>query len=485
MSVLTHSFATGQSPLERLPAELLRKILIFVALNPSSNTTNSFQENNINAKPVPSATSLPCLLTSKKLHVTALPVMYRDIMTTLPSTFTRFLAQLRCYPSLGKYIRSLNLSPVCSNHTRPENEVLANPLPGVLQLTPLLREFKISQSIQDHLDRTVLQHVFCDLPYLELIDLSNCNSQTFAWEFAQLSASSDFHTSNSITTLTLHGCSNLQSQIFSVLLPQLLKLKYLDLADTQITTAALSTIPNTAQITHLNLSNCALSGSELTHFLRSHPAVISKLEILNLNTSIENSYLNEEDVTSILAHAPPTLRSLGMKNSHMTETHIPHLRRLGKQLEELNVGSYLRMRDLEAIFLSPSQLSESEGSLEEEEEANPALESESKYSAVLDPMETAVAVCKVRRRIDSVSTSSAEGQGSKLKVLDISSMAVAEQGKIRMSVLLGPQSGGLEKVEISEKVMGKMGVLKRVCKAVGWDLISMGRRCWIWRIVNG
>jgi hypothetical protein len=290
----------------------------------------------------------------------------------------------------------------------------------------------------------------------------------------------DFRVSKSITALNLSGCSDIPPQVFTTILPQLPKLRILDAADTHITTEALSLIPSTARLTHINLSNCAfLSGSDLIKFLHSHPAVTTTLEFLSIDALTETPILSEEDVTSILAHASPTLRCLHLKNSNMSTTHIPNLRRLVGQLEELTVGSHLSMQDLEAIFLSPEQISEA-GELQEEA----PVESESKYDTMLDPMETAVAICKVRRRINSISSSSS-GKGSKgdsrLRALDISSMSTVEQGKIRMSVLLGSQSGVLERIEIAEKVVGRMAVLKRVVKAVGWELMNVGRRCWVGR----
>jgi len=136
------------------------------------------------------------------------------------------------------------------------------------------------------------------------------------------------------------------------------------------------------------------------------------------------------------------------------------------------------MCDLEAVFLSPEQLVEA-GEMEVEE----PVPRESKYDTVLDPMETAVAICKARRRINSVSSSSS-GNESRLRALDISSMSTVEQGKIRISVLLGSQSGSLERIEIAEKVIGRIAVLKRVVKAIGWEFISVGRRSWIGRKVE-
>lgn len=137
------------------------------------------------------------------------------------------------------------------------------------------------------------------------------------------------------------------------------------------------------------------------------------------------------------------------------------------------------MHDLEAIFLSPDDFEE----MGEESEEQEPVRMESKYQAVMDPMEEAVAICKLRTRINS--TSSSGSQTLRLRALDISSMTTVEQAKIRNSVLLGPHTGVLGRIELSEKVLGRCGFLKRVCRAVGWDLKTVGRRIWVARKLIG
>jgi len=479
MSILTQTTTPGTSTLERLPSELLRKILIFVALNPTPATT--YQDPN--TKPTKQATSLPCLLTSRTLHATALPVMYRDITTSLPSTFTAFLSQIRCNPSLGILIRSLDLSPLYTSplYPRPENEVLVNPLPGLLSLTPLLRSFRLTPSLQDHLTLPVLRQIFTELPYLETVDLSGCNSPQLVWEFKRLVSEPGFEVSKSIAELRLNDCVDLPSEVFEVLLPQMPRLRVLEARRTQVTVSTLEKIPGSARLVELDLSYCeALDGREMAGFLKSHPAVRGSLEIMNLDASEESPFLAEEDITSILSTASPHLKVLTLKNSFMTAVHVPLLRTLVGRIEELTVGQGLRMQDLEAIFLPPQE-TDVPDILPNEEEPVPT---DSKHQTILDPMEEAVAICKLRCRINSIA-SSTTGETSRLRVLDLSGMSTAEQGKIRMSVLLGPQSGVLERIKISEKVLRRVGILGRVCRAVGWDVESTGRMCWIVRKLVG
>lgn len=500
MSSIEQLNIAGNSRLERLPEELLRKILTYVALNRSENRSDQYQgtttlhtnsrnkslttattERSQSTKISQPATSLPCILASKTLHMTALPVMYRDITTSLPSTFTKFLAQIRCHQQLGKYVRSLDLSPV-SNHTpRFENEVLVNPIPGLLHLTPLLREFRIGQTIQDHLDGTVLQQLFCELPRLESIDLSQCSTPNFVWEFSKLSLQADFQVSNSIVSLNLSRCVGLASSVFSVILPQLPRLQVLNAANTYVTSEALLSIPSTARLTHLDLENCdLLSGAEIVKFLTIHPSATTTLEYLNLNTSSSrNTYLAEEDVRTILSRVASTLRFLHLKNSTMTPAHVPLLRYLAGQVQELTVGSHISMADLEAIFVVRD---EHDVSAVEQLETEDETRNDSKYQTILDPMVEAVAICRLRQRINSTSSACSDTSvRSKLRMLDISSMEFAQQGKVRLSVLLGPQSGMLERIMVAERVLRKGGLLKRVCRAVGWDVGRAGESGWIRR----
>ncbi|KAH8601821.1 hypothetical protein B0O99DRAFT_588996 [Bisporella sp. PMI_857] len=474
--------SAGKSRLERLPPELLRKILIFVTLPDDSHIRSNkllipLEDSNHNNKvPKPALTSLPCLLTSRSMFAATLPVMYRDITTSSPSTFSKFLAQLRCYPSLGNLIRTLDLAPV-SKAIQFEDEKLANPIPELLRLTPLLREFKTRLGFQQYLDQSVLNTLFSELPYLYSIDIEGCNSPTFAINFAHLCNSPDFHVSSSITSLNLSGCSDLPPLIFSTALPQLPRLATLDVEQTQITAEGLGSIPQTARLTHLNVNNChLLSGDGLASFLSANPAANTSLISLQAETNPEIQPLLEEDVSRILASAPSTLRVLHLKNPYMTSKHLPYLQILCRQLEELKVGSQLSMLDIESLYLTPEAVAETwrTGALEEVD----VMRMDSKYNIVLDPMAEAVAVCRLRRRLDSTEALYIAKQPT-LQYLDVSSLSTVEQGKIRTSVLLGLHAGALQVIEISERVLRRYGILKKLCKAVGWVMKSAGKRCWL------
>lgn len=185
----------------------------------------------------------------------------------------------------------------------------------------------------------------------------------------------------------------------------------------------------------------------------------------------------------MLANLPRTLRTLNLAGSPMLGLHVAYLKPLSQNLEELNVGSHLRVRDLEDMILGERF----EFAVEEDSELEGGGGEggvESKYRSLMQPMESAVGICKLRQRLGSVTPLQNPDSGSNastLRHLDISSVEVPEQAKIGMSVLLGKESG-LYVIEVEEGA-GRIGGLKELCRAVGWRVRCVGRRCWIERRV--
>ena len=500
MSISTLSHVSGDSPLERLPAELLRRILIYVTLpDQSSNyikcknlypiiipyhilsqhrltSYRHLDPKDVNRRPKqPPLNSLPCLLTSRTLHTATFPVMYRNVTTAGPSTLTKFLTQLRCHPNLGTLVRSLDLGPT-SRTIHFSDEKIANPIPELLRLTPLLREIKIQPALYQYIDKQTLVCVFSQLSYLETIDLENCNTPTFGSDFAALCSLPGFHISSTITNLNLEGCHDLPPIVFETLLPQLPRLKTLIASRTQITDQALLSIPSTAQLITLSINNCPfLSGFGISSFVAQHPAART-LDTLYAATDPAINPMLEEDVTRILSKAPSTLQCLDLRNSLMTPRNVPLLRRLVTQLKDLRVGSQLSMQDIESLYLAPEVATEQAVSIPLE--VPPA--SNFKDNVVLEPMARAVAICNLRTRLRSTPSLPIDQQ-PRLRSLDISSLPIAEQGKLRTSVLLGPHARYLHAISVSGDVVGKFEILKRVVKAVGWCLLDATSCCMVMR----
>ena len=415
---------------------------------------------------------MPCLLTSRHIHRAAISVAYRDVKVSFPGTLSSIPSQLRLYPDLGTLVRSLDLSDELGAAASPNLEKQGNPLCDFLNLTPLLQHFRIGVSFQHFLNSATLRTLLCDLKMIQSIDFSQCHSPSFALEFLSLCSDPALRVSPYMKSLSLHGCKDLPPEIFKAILYQLPRLQLLDVKNTQIPAHALLSIPKTARITHLNINQCDfLSTSEITEFLTTHLAVTLTLLSLEAATSQDVPGLTEDQVTAILSKAPSTLRSLNLKNSEMTSKHLPLLQKLSHQLTELTVGSHLRLRDIEALFVSPSEL-------EAEVSHTPAPEArvEPKHHTVLSPLEEAVSICKLRSRSNSASFSK---PGSALRYLDLSGMRMEEQEKLRRSVLFGT---GLEIIEVSEGKGLKVAGMERLWRAVGWEMISEGRRAWFQRI---
>jgi hypothetical protein len=332
--------------------------------------------------------------------------------------------------------------------------------------------------MDEHLNHDILQKLFCDLPFIETLNLSDSNSSTFAHAFSVV-VNGSREITKSIRSLSLAGCRNLPPQVFDLLLPRLPSLQHLDVSNTQITSPALCSIGRSAKLTHLNISYCYVQDVKaLVDFLVNHPSTKELVDLnMEANQGLEHEILSEEDISQFLPWLPPTLKILNLKNSTMTCAHAKLLEGLSMCVEELSVGAHLRFRDIERLLLGT-------GNLDGEEEEPTALEEEdyvdipSKYQPVLSPVEEAIACCKLRQRINSYPEAT---KATSVRYLDISSLPVIEQGKISTSALLGPQSRPLEIIEISENIVGRYEALPKLCAAVGWDFKNVGRRCWLRR----
>jgi hypothetical protein len=414
----------------------------------------------------PSVSLLPCLLTSRTVYTISIGIMYREAIISRPSTFSSFSNQLQSYPESGKAVRRialLSLSPACSGFCVPLYECLGS--------TPLLREFRTRHSL--NMDKKVLQTLLCGLPHLETLEISCCSSEDFDVAVTEILDDPESTISVSIQDLKLGGV--LSPSIFEALLPRLPKLLSLDLKEVQIAIEALEAIPGSARLTHLNLSCChLLHGQDLVRFLCSHPSVKSTLVTLAVECTPNNPILDEEDISKLLVNVAPTLRSLNLKNSPMTSTHLPLLQKL--HLRSLCVGSALRLRDVESLFVPFEFLGHEETT---SEQAGTELEKD--VVSYLKPMEEAVAVCKMQQRLHSIPATSASCGNLRLEYLDISCLPAVERGKLGSSVLLGQSTLPLRVIEISDYFGPRKAVLERVFDSVGWDVKSNGKRSWLVR----
>lgn len=182
--------------------------------------------------------------------------------------------------------------------------------------------------------------------------------------------------------------------------------------------------------------------------------------------------INERDTERLLKHTSRTIKTLKLRGWKMDSACVTQLKDLNQSVEELSIGNGLRMHDLESMFLD----SEENESLIEEE-AIDSSEIDSKYTTVLDTMERAIAICKLRRRLSTTPLPTFTDAKHSLRYLDIRGMALAEQSKIRSSILLGKQSVALDVIAVNDRLMDREGTLKEICASVGWTVKRDGRRC--------
>lgn len=308
---------------------------------------------------------ISCLLTSKTLHAATLSVLYRNITIPHSVIFSKFLNHISHYPALGTLVRRLDFSHFTSvglGRTKQMNveiqNVTSKTLLQCLELLPNLKECLLQEHVEDDISAAIVRKLLTGLPNLQAVDFCACSSHSFSAVFLEaLTEGPGLPPAlPQLKRVSLHECSSLPAAAFEILLPRLVNLTHLDVAHTQITEAALFSIPDTARITHLNLSRCTrLTGPKIVEFLTTHPAVSHSLVYLNLLADVSRyRLLDEKDVAALLPKLPSSLRSLNLGGAKITSEHVPDLLPLTKHLEELGLGAAdLTVSDLNSFFAPP------------------------------------------------------------------------------------------------------------------------------------
>ncbi|KAI1506118.1 hypothetical protein F5X99DRAFT_415418 [Biscogniauxia marginata] len=349
----------GTAPIERLPAEILNQIIDHLVLD--------IPPNGISARNVD---LMSMLMTSRTLHSATLNALYRNITIPHSKIFRKFLNHVLVNQELGTIVRRLDFShfnPTAMFSTDSERATTKNLTAGTLlqclSLTPYLREFLAQEHIDRDIDANVLRKLFFGLEQLQGVDFCGCSSPKFKDAFESILLS-DWPCTLSITRLSLHKCIILPSSVYETLLPRLGNLTHLDVAGTRITNAALMSIPHTARLTHLNLAKCKLLTSNVViDFLTNHPAARNLVYLSVATDARSHQLLDEDDLTQLIPVLPSTLRSLSLKGSRMTTSHIDLLRPLMRHLEELSLGRRLTIKDIHRLFV----LNESDGDVANEQ----------------------------------------------------------------------------------------------------------------------
>ncbi|KAG6016385.1 hypothetical protein E4U43_003733 [Claviceps pusilla] len=416
-------YGIGNSPLERLPSEVLGSIidLLVVDIPPNGLTPRNTD-------------LMALLLTSRSIHATTLNTLYRHITIPHSRIFRKFLNTIMDYPALATIVRRLDFShfnpsvlfSTASERAKTQN-LTTETLAQCLELTPYLQEFLAQEHVDTDLGPSVLRKLFFDMPKLQALDFCGCSSTVFKNSFNTV-LQQPWPEMLSISRLSFHKCLGLPSAVFETILPRLRNLTHLDVAGTRITNKALESIPATAKISHLNLAKCKeLSAEVVVKFVTTHPATKNSLVFLSLATDpTHHLLLGKEDIDQLLPSLPRTLKSLNLRGSRMHTSHLPELSRLTQSLEELAVGRGLDMGDIHNLFYKDQQW----------------LSHNLNYLDISD--------------IDSIIGSA--------------------------STLLAPASAPLHVIEIEERAYERAAKANRNLQRVGWMAKEFGSRYWLVRL---
>lgn len=396
------------------------------------------------------------------MNIATINTLYKKITIPHSTIFSKFLNHISVYPGPGLLVRRLDLSHFTSvglGRSRQSNAEIQNftskTLLKCLQLTPAIQEVLLQENLDDDIDKNVLRQLFFELPRLRAVDFCASSSLPFVDAFSTVLTSlrESSSTMLGIRRLSLHECFTLPSTAFETLLPRMPQLTHLDVSHTRMTDKALSSIPDMAVLSHLNLGRCIqISGEGVVDFLTSHPAVRS-LVYLNLACDVSRyRLLWEPDVDRLLPALPSTLLSLNLNGAHVHSRHIPQLLPLTKHLEELGLANAnLSLADINTLFRPPQSNTESQDQTD--------------------------------RGRDHDQAEQPTWQTPTLHYLDLSSNPSITQSSLfntpaPLNVLLTPASLPLEVIELGDKAISSLRECKNTNKRLGWCVKELGRRGW-------
>jgi len=327
-------------------------------------------------------------------------------------------------------------------------------------------------------DRNI-QNIFFGMPGLETLSLENTCRDTHrnylsnihrAFQSIDLAISSDIRSlifRSGRVSFSGDHLHFVDEDIFGDILRRFPKLHSLDLAHTPIDPKSLQAINRDARLRSLRITTCQDNdNSTLANFLSTHPSIQSSLVVFD-GSGIR---FTEQETTTILEHLPLSLRSLNLSSSTMISDHVPQLQKLSRHIQEFSVGRGLTMDDMEAMILRPL-FNFSPAVPRRSLDWPRDMKDKPGHDLALGPMRDAVAVCKLHRRLASVSgihRHSSAGR-SRVELLNISSLDEEEQGRITNSVLLGEQSRPLKVMVVSKISTENSQVLQKLCGSCEWQ----------------
>lgn len=427
------------------------------------------------------------------MHDVAVPILYRNIKLVQQEISDegrnfQFFRAINLNARLPSLIRTLDLS---------DSRISGWPwlIPRAMTLIPRLRSLHLQLSNLIQLDDEKLQTVFLGMPNLESLTIENTRTKTHGSSLAKVLQTLESANPTSVSRIRSLICRTdsdpnhsgtpaesvefIDSGVLGRFLQRFPGLQALDLADTSVNPKSLLAININSRLQYIRITKCQDSDTAtLAHFLASHTAVNSSLVVLD-GSGIT---FNEQETSSILENLPPTLRSLNLDGSMMTSNHVPLLQKLSRNLEELKIGNGLTMNDVEATVLGPCFKFHPANTRRSVNVARNSKDAPGQ-ELVLGPMRDAVAICKLRQRLASVSPIAAKihMKKSRLRHLNLGSMDEEEQGRIANSVLLGEQSKPLELIVVSGIKSEDYLVLGKVSEGCGWKDKWFNGMVWVER----
>lgn len=258
---------------------------------------------------------------------------------------------MRAHPSRGALVETLDFSAFTSvglGRSRSCNSrielLTASTLNACLLACPNVKEVFLSEALELDIDADVLRTLLSRLPRLRALDFCAADTPEFATALLDCLRALTTRTTTEqqqeqeqdgtwyadISHLSLHNCSMLPAEIFTLLLPRLRRLERLDLYNTKVTDSALLALPHSCRLRVLNISQCTnLSASALLSFMTTHPACRT-LESLSLlyswNRTHPFSSAPPQKLDAFIDALPrQSLKILDLAGLDLDMVHLAHL----------------------------------------------------------------------------------------------------------------------------------------------------------------
>lgn len=299
------------------------------------------------------------MLVNSTFYSLCMPYTYRYGSFVRSNMFYSFLLTLMKKPALGKFVEGLDFQEFTAVGLGRSGRMLSQiqnlterTILKCLELTPNLKQFLSSESIEGDISPQIVHCLFNSLPKLESIDFCGSSGFNFVHSFDNLSV---INMNYQIKRLSFHDCTDFNAKALRGILPRLPNLERLDLTHTRVVASDLAAgLNKNCRLTHISLSKCSNIG--VTHsfmnLLINHPSINNReLVWLNLQNDYSVALLKSEAITYLLEHLKCTnLRYLNLNGySEINEGHLEIITRRFAKLESLSVSHLQKDADFRIL----------------------------------------------------------------------------------------------------------------------------------------